>query len=178
MIESSSLLQPLSCQILSSASVIWIPWCLVQWILISPVKSPMQWEASWKRKIANDNFSNPCSHCALQHMIFWLCIKYVKGDRKEFCHHSHHYHKWELLVAIQRMKGLCNDAIMEGACATYYNWWLYVDHLMEKSKWRLDHGESIHIVFLTGNHLTHKTMSHHSFSIIPPMPWLAGTIDQ
>ncbi len=60
--------------------------------------------------------------------------KYAKGEGKGFCYHCNHYHEGVLLVPIQQMTGTRNDAIMEGACAVYYNRWLYIDNLIEMSK--------------------------------------------
>ncbi len=51
---------------------------------------------------------------------FLLCQNHAKG-KGQFCHHTNNYHNGVGTLYIQCMTDICNDAVMEDACAVYCN---------------------------------------------------------
>ncbi len=70
------------------------------------------------------------------------------------------------------MMGTRNDTIMEGACAVYYNRWLYIDYLIVVSN-SADSESMIMLSSLEMIALTWTCAIVH-FAFILPMHWLAG----
>ena len=116
--------------------------------------------------------------CRAVDKYFDPCGKYAKGEGKGFRHHCNHYHEGALLVPIQRMTGTRNDAIMEGACAVYYNRWLYIDYLIEMSKSADSESLLLENLFIMLSSLEMIALTRSCaivhFALILPMRWLAG----